>query len=523
MSAAIRISIPLILPLAFVYLLGYLLYRYIIYPTFFSPLSKIPKAHWTVGISSAWISWKRRTNYESRTIYAAHQAKGPLVRLAPAEVSVNSLEGLKKIYTGGFDRTDWLLRFRVFGGTPNLGTMLGGKEHSMQRRMLTNVFSKSYILNSPDFHALSRIIISQRLYPLLDAAVRKSEAVDVFDIGTALGVEFMSAYEFGIGRCYDFLADDMVGERRRHSQDGITRVRELPGHEEATKRLENEFAEMVEKTEAFLASDLRDREARAESGKETTYPVVYAQMRDAMLQKGTEVSHQDVVRRVTCELFDDLEAGRTGIGIVLTYAIHYLSQRPGMQTSLRTELAALEPPLKLPFNKETVSVALLRKLDSLELLDAIVMETLRLNPSAPGPLRRGVPKEGTVIEGYFIPGGTTVFSTAYCMHHQEAPYPDPFAWKPERWMKSLKPDVADSNAELEKGRAEDDPRRWFWAFGSGGKMCIGNHYATIGKLCFFKQQVQGLLSTLVIETDEVSSAQAAHRYSLHELLDVHRR
>lgn len=86
----------------------FVLYRVIIHPAFISPLSKIPNAHWTAPVSPVWILWKRYTSQNNRTIQAAHEKHGPIVRLSPNEISINCVEnGIKWVYTGGFEKHDW--------------------------------------------------------------------------------------------------------------------------------------------------------------------------------------------------------------------------------------------------------------------------------------------------------------------------------------------------------------------------------------------------------------------------------
>lgn len=95
-------------------ILSVLVYDYILYPIFFSPLSKIPNAHITAPISPLWIVWKRFRGWNNRTIHDAHQRLGPIVRLGPSEISINCVEGgIKTVYGGGFEKHEWYPR--VFG------------------------------------------------------------------------------------------------------------------------------------------------------------------------------------------------------------------------------------------------------------------------------------------------------------------------------------------------------------------------------------------------------------------------
>ena len=88
-------------------LLLLILYKYLIQPAFLSPLSRIPNAHFTSSFSDGWIKWQRFNGKENRAIHDAHQRLGPIVRLGSSEISVNSVEGLKAVYSDGFDKHEW--------------------------------------------------------------------------------------------------------------------------------------------------------------------------------------------------------------------------------------------------------------------------------------------------------------------------------------------------------------------------------------------------------------------------------
>lgn len=86
-------------------------YKFLIQPLFLSPLSKIPSAHPSAHISPFWIYYIRYANIENRTLYELHKKKGPILRLAPNELSINCYEqGLKTVYTGGFEKTEFYAR-----------------------------------------------------------------------------------------------------------------------------------------------------------------------------------------------------------------------------------------------------------------------------------------------------------------------------------------------------------------------------------------------------------------------------
>ena len=90
-------------------------YKFIIYPAFLSPLAKIPNAHWSSPFSLFWILWNRYRCCENRSVHAAHLKHGAVIRLAPNELSINDVNGLRTVYAGGFEKGDWYSIFDNYG------------------------------------------------------------------------------------------------------------------------------------------------------------------------------------------------------------------------------------------------------------------------------------------------------------------------------------------------------------------------------------------------------------------------
>lgn len=95
---------------------SFLIYRFLVYPSLFSPLAKIPNAHWTSPFSSWWILWTRYRGEELRVANEAHKKSGPIVRLGPKDLSVSCYEdGIRTIYGGGFDKPVYFDFFNYYG------------------------------------------------------------------------------------------------------------------------------------------------------------------------------------------------------------------------------------------------------------------------------------------------------------------------------------------------------------------------------------------------------------------------
>ena len=109
------------------------------------------------------------------------------------------------------------------------------------------------------------------------------------------------------------------------------------------------------------------------------------------------------------------------VAFALTWLLAWVAKSPAVQSALRDELAALgdDPDL----------LALLQ----LPYLTATCQETLRIHPILPTVEGRRLtaPME---IQGYQLEAGDQRRSCAYLVHRREDLYPEPLAFRPERFL-----------------------------------------------------------------------------------------
>lgn len=131
--------------------------------------------------------------------------------------------------------------------------------------------------------------------------------------------------------------------------------------------------------------------------------------------------------------------------------------------------------------KSDIPLANYKEVDALPILHAILMETLRLHAPIPGiqprvtPAVTGGTTLGTGAYTYSrIPAGVRVQASAHALHRNKTAFPNPELFQYERWLDS-KESVAETKDEngVTKERA-------YWAFGSGGRMCLGSNFAIHG-------------------------------------------
>ena len=104
-------------------------------------------------------------------------------------------------------------------------------------------------------------------------------------------------------------------------------------------------------------------------------------------------------------------------------------------------------------------------------LRAVIDEAMRMSPSVTGTVPREVLKGGIMIDGEYIPAGTTVGTGCYSLHHNPQYFHEPFSYKPERWTVGSSPEVTAESVELAQSG--------FFPFSFGPRGCIDKNPAYV--------------------------------------------
>lgn len=370
-----------------------------------------------------------------------------------------------------------LMKYR----TVSMFTMVGTKPHSVRKRMLSNIYSKSTLQTSPHLQTVSNAVIFDRLLPILQEAADTDQPLDVHDLNQGLTMDFVSCYLFGLHNGTNHLQDHAHRKNWLHLY--LCRKpfefyhQELPSLQGWLSCVGlRVIPKYCDEANAVLDAWALDLCAKAEESMSSTdpavEPIVYKQLKQSLDKQHIKEngSQQDEAQQridIACEMYDQLTAGFETSAVGLTYLFWELSRHPDIQEKLREELMTLDPPINFPKSGDLPPA---KSIDSLPLLEAIVTETLRLHAPIPGIQPRVTPAPSCSLAGYDnIPPNTRVNAQAYSLHRNPEVFPDPESWQPERWLKE-----ANGSAELE------ERRRWFWAFGSGGRMCVGSNLALQG-------------------------------------------
>jgi cytochrome P450 len=155
-------------------------------------------------------------------------------------------------------------------------------------------------------------------------------------------------------------------------------------------------------------------------------------------------------RQVRDEVMTLLLAGHETTAVALTWAFLLLDRNPEARRRLEKELA--EVLGGEPATPEDVR--------ALPYTQAIINETLRLYPPAYVTGREAI--RDTTIRGTHLPKGHIVLISMYATHRDERFFPEPDAFRPERWLDGLEKRL---------------PRGAFIPFGMGSRKCIGASFA----------------------------------------------
>jgi cytochrome P450 family 135 len=189
------------------------------------------------------------------------------------------------------------------------------------------------------------------------------------------------------------------------------------------------FIHEREQVDALLYEEIARRRREGGAGRDD----IFSMLLEARYEDGSPMSDK--------ELRDEL--------ITLLVAGH------------ETTATALAWTFELLFRHDAVMSRLLAELEEGgdQYLEAVVTESLRLRPVIAQVSRRATAPFR--LDGYTVPGGTLLAPSIYLVHRRPDVYPEPRAFRPERFL-------------------ENGPETYSWLpFGGGVRRCVGASFAML--------------------------------------------
>lgn len=362
--------------------------------------------------------------------------------------------------------------------------------------MISHIYSKSVLHSSPALAKQAQVILYDRLLPIIKSSAASFEGgngIDAHDLWNASTMDFITCYLFGLKHGSNFLANETYRHHWLNLYQGRKTytffAQELPRltrflksfyiHlvpvwvDDANKELEAWTQDRCDETMSYL------KESAEEDNDIGNQPVVLSALLAGIDKESSGKGDESVLKDTTLtyprlsiasEMIDHLAAGHETSGITLTYLSWQLSCDITLQDKLRAELRSLFPNMILKSN-DSHSLPNPKELDALPILHAVMMETLRLHAAIPGNQPRVSPFPSSTLGKFVIPGGVRVGGQAHSVHRNSDVFPEPEKFDHTRWLDG-------ENGYTEEQRRERD--RWFWAFSSGGRMCVGSNFAVHG-------------------------------------------
>ncbi|CAK7207171.1 hypothetical protein SEUCBS139899_009979 [Sporothrix eucalyptigena] len=446
-----------------------------IYNVYISPFACIPgpKMYALTSWRLAYDDW---CGARTRNLYKLHKKYGPAVRVGPKEVSFSSLAALRTIYGAGtgFERTSFYRMFEVYG-RKNMFTFGPGRDHAARKKMVANAYAKSSMLRG-DIATLIEDKARQYV-ELIEASENRTS--EIFASLHYFSLDSITQFLYGksgataclTGSHIDCaLINDIVDKARRrlswfsvHMPDYISAVYAQTG---LLGALAERFLYPMQKPTTYTG--IRDYAMRTcenfavEAASKTISeierePSVIAKLWKHHITQKKEGGLDNA--DIAAECADHLLAGIDTTSDTLMFVIWLLS-RPENHKYQDKIIAEVKTIGAEDLNEYGIPRA--DACDKLEYVAAVIKETLRLFPPLPGSEPR-LSRSTTTIDGYVVPANTTVSISPFVLQRNPEVFKDPFKFNPDRWV-NPEENIVEMN-------------RWYWAFSSGGRMCIGMHLA----------------------------------------------
>ncbi|KAI1381694.1 benzoate 4-monooxygenase cytochrome P450 [Hypoxylon crocopeplum] len=451
---------PLIITKGILQLVGRLVYQ-IIYNLYFHPLSKVPGPRLAAISDAPYCSWllSGRQPYK---ILELHNKYGHAVRVTPNEVSFNSAESWKDIYTQRPGHQLFLKGVFYEGSsfaTKGITSIISEQRpevHKEMRGHLASAFSERAIVEQEELVAAS----VDKLVRLVGIRGSQEKGVDMSTIFESMTFDITGDLAFGE-------AFGALDSEQRHpwiatSLEGLMQVTLID--------IFNRYPTIAKGLQLLWHTKFKKAVADVKANEELCEATIRRRIekdtdRKDFMTRIIEERDPKVVsdKQLAAHASDLVIAGSDTTASSLSSVIYHLLQNPSTLAKLADEVRDTFDQYTDITYSATASMPYLR---------AVILEAIRVYP----PVAFGVPRVvldgGDIVDGYYLPGGTTVSTHALAACLSPTNFQDPLSFRPERWISPGANDILESSQP--------------WLLGPRG--CIGRNLAwlnlrtTIAKL-----------------------------------------
>ncbi|KAL4938472.1 hypothetical protein BDV06DRAFT_215067 [Aspergillus oleicola] len=394
-----------------------------------------------------------------REIEKMHQRYGPIVRVNPFELHVQDPDFYPVLYTGPTRRRHkWPWAARMFGNNTSAFSTVAHDHHRLRRSALNPLFSRTAIQRmTPRIQDRLRLLCQR-----LDKITLSTGIVDLGTAYTAFAADCITDYCFGSSldliHSPDFAADwiEMVaapselGHLVKQCPWILPLLIQFP---RCVVRAIAPAVALLYQIQERMSRQIQPLTERKVDDKSSRPLTVF----DTLLA-GDLPPAEKTVQRLKGEGQTLIGAGTLTTGNALKTIIFHVQDNLHVLQKLKAELdnglSDIDP----------LDMIDTTQLERLPYLTACIWEGLRLAYGVTHRLQL-IAEEPLRYRDMEIPTGTPVSMTSIFMHDNPVVFPEPRAFRPERWL------------EMDTETRGKIMGRHFVPFSKGSRMCLGMHLA----------------------------------------------
>lgn len=436
----------------------------VVYRLRFHPLAHVPGPP-LAAISSLFLYAICYLGIEGSVIRRYHEKyKTKVLRVGPNAISVADSNAVRDIYVagGGFLKDARYQNFNL-GPVVSIFSSIDTAYRDVRAKAVAPLFSPARLREESSAQgSIGRHVADflSQLCAFRQAGIK----TDILDLCAKLSIDVVSDYMLGqpfgglTEQAHLGLAEQQTPDAKLsanefiHAIVGFARFSLLPN---TLFKLVYSVSQKISHSDKVDKSFGRIQDFMGQVMKDTKQGKTTEHYQDRLLAAG--ISFPETT--VQCEAI--LFAGGDSTAVMLATTLFHLTQNKEARARLLHDIRAAAPPPPTAGGDNS------RRPD-IPFLRACVKEGLRLGMANPTRLTRVVPPGADLtVDGIPIPAGAVVGCAAYVLHHDPAVFPDPFAFRPERWV----------DDERSCGLYRPHMERSLIAFGAGLRACLGKNLA----------------------------------------------
>ncbi|KAH8765545.1 putative benzoate 4-monooxygenase cytochrome P450, partial [Diaporthe sp. PMI_573] len=437
---------------------------------FLHPLSSHPGPKLWAASRIPWC-WYQMRGLLNHRLAELHQVHGPVVRVAPDEVSYTSDTAWKTIYG---QRSAEMAKDPVFSLSKPSGAqdlLTADREtHARQRRLLAHAFSEKALREQESILTMYASRLCEELH-----SHSRFGPVDMKDWYTFASFDLIGDLAFGQdfgclakGKATPFVAAISSGAQELTLNQMLKYYGLLPfariSRSLWTMKSISSAGRVVGAREENMRRAVEVVRGRVSRGptadRKDFWHYVLQNLKDENeLGHGSEMAKRGMSEpEMYANSFSITIAGSEGTATALAGATFLLLRHPGQYQRAVDEV-------RRAFHTEAEMTS--RRISArVPFIEAILQEAMRLYPPVSITMPRRVPEGGAIIDGRFVAAGTTVGVNHLSCYRSSHNFEDAMDFWPERW---LRVDGKDANSSDNFGA--------FQPFSFGPRSCLGKNLA----------------------------------------------